>query len=131
MTDKNKRDKAQDIFNKSTPFLGKTDRFEKAFPGVKNIRVEVIEEGEGVSKYTNPSIYTGNNLPGEFINCKNPRCYGGGIRIGDQIRFMMADGETYKEFSDSCDGYEGSPKGRKRYGPCDNYFKITITIEYE
>ena len=131
MSDRDKREKAQDIFNKSTPFLGKTDKFEEAFPGVKNVRVELVVDGEGVNKYTNPTIYTRSNFPGEYINCVNPLCHGGGIGIAQQVRFMMDQKETYKEFSGSCRGNEGSPKGRRIYRPCCNFFKMKITVEYE
>jgi hypothetical protein len=43
---------------------------------------------------------------------------------------MEAEGKTDAEYHESCQGYEGSPKGRRNYGPCDNTFQIKVTVAY-
>ncbi len=45
---------------------------------------------------------------------------------------MVTTKETEKEIPYiGCQGYKGSPKGRKNYGPCGNSFKVKITITYK
>ncbi len=43
------------------------------------------------------------------------------------IRNKQAELETYK----MCQGYEGSPKGRRRYRSYVNSFDIKVTIKYK
>jgi len=132
---KAKHMKASDVFNQSQPFLGKSNSFTKAFPKIEDIRVEIRERGEGIPSWRQENdisdIYTKINLPGEYVDCSNPRCYNGGFRLGQIIRFMAGQKQT--EFQDTlpCQGYEGSPKGRKKYDDCPNMFKVKIKIEYK
>jgi hypothetical protein len=62
--------------------------------------------------------------PENIINCTNPVCYSGGIKLGQPIRDMVRARETEKE------GSEGFPKGRRIYRKCTNFFKYKITIKY-
>lgn len=132
---KDKRMKASDVFNQSHPFLGKTDSFAKAFPEIEDIRVEIKETGEGIPRWRQDNdisdIYTRNNLPGEYVDCSNPRCYNGGIRLGQIIRFMIDQKQMEYQDTLSCQGYEGSPKGRKKHDDCYNMFDVKITIKYK
>ena len=118
-----KRMKAQDVFNETEPLLGGKTTFSKAFPEIANITLEVDQGGR-------KRTYGKANFPGEFVNCSNPLCYNGGVRIGSIINDMTFDRDTEYEGSLSCQGHEGSPKGRRNYGPCLNRFKVKIIIEY-
>jgi hypothetical protein len=129
MSKRARRQKARDVYNQSyNPFVGRTSKFSEAFPKIKNVRVTVeeLDFGQHVRSY----VYTESNLS-EYIDCSNPRCYNGGFQIGDQLRFMTYSNEIEKEFEIDCQGYEGSPKGRRRYGPCDRSFKVRIELEYK
>ena len=133
---RDKRQKATDVFNESKSFLGGKVSFAQAFPKIQHIIVKVHETGDGVwvpppgGKDDDPSsVYTETSL-GEYINCSNSICYKGGFRMGWIIREMVRNREEKKDFSGSCQGYEGSPKGHKNYGPCGNYFKGNVEIEY-
>jgi hypothetical protein len=113
MSDRDKRQKAQEVFNQGNYIFGEKTNFERAFPEVEQCIVEVHESGygasgraEGTARYTNP---------GEFINCSNPVCYNGGFNIGSPIRDMIRKHETNKEGNALCQGNEGSPKGRRIY----------------
>jgi len=130
MPRKNKHLKASDVFAKQDTLLGKTSDFSKAFPNIQKVQVVVEEVGEGVSEQTLARHLTEQTL-GEYINCRNPRCYKGGVRIGQILRFMEESGETEREQQEYCQGYEGTPKGRKRYGPCENTFHLKISIVFK
>ena len=129
MAKRDKRQKAQDVFNESTPFLGTVDSFGKAYPTVAELTVTVTEEGDDLWHGSRTSTY-GKRSASEYINCSNPRCFNGGFHLGTILHRMTYDRETEWQGSEFCQGYEGSPKGRKNYGPCDHRFKIDIQITY-
>ena len=97
--------------------------------------VKVTTEETGYSPigryFDKPSIraYDENTL-GEYIDCSNRLCYGGGFSIGQVLREMVDGKQTHRETTRGCRGYEGSPKGRRRYRSCVNHWKITVDIEY-
>jgi hypothetical protein len=125
------RDKAQDVFNQGNYFFAQKVGFSQAFPEITNLKVEVNESGDGVSRFSGGLAIYDQNLVGEFINCSNPLCYNGGIRIGFKLGEMVRKKETQGQFSGSCQGYEGSPKGTKKYRDCCNYFQVKIFIKYK
>ena len=129
MSSRDKRQKAQDIFNQGNyVFPRETTTFEKAFPEVEECIVEVQERGYGPSgRAEETSRYTN---PGEYINCSNSLCYNGGFNIGSPIREMVRMRKTEKDGNASCQGSEGSPKGRRIYRKCANFFKYKITLKY-
>ena len=125
----NNREKASDVFNSTNYMFASKVSFSEAFPQIKNIRVEVEEDGEGIYELSRKRIYSKENM-GEFINCSNPQCYNGGFRIGDIIRNIVENKSGEHETDRYCQGYEGSPKGKKRYGSCFNKFNIKVQITY-
>lgn len=125
---RDRRIKATDVFAGKSFLLGQTDDFNRAFPEIEHLRVVLKEEGEGVSQYTQKRSFTREHPPGEYENCHNPRCYNGGIRIGELLRSMIMSGETELRRHTHCQGYEGSPKGRVKHAPCDNCFTVTISL---
>jgi hypothetical protein len=109
--------------------------FLDAYPTVQSIRVEVRPIGEGFEPYRNQTerveIYTENSVP-PIINCRNPRCYGGGLELDYLIRWSVVEPkQTEYETRKPCCGYEGSPKGRRHDGPCDTSFRVKINVVYK
>lgn len=124
-----KRQKASDIFRETNYFLAQKTSFERAFPEIEDIRV-TVEEFEDFSSVGWKRSFNKSNA-GEYIDCRNSRCYGGGFDLGTLLRNMETKGETEYETTEYCRGYHGSPKGRKNYGPCEHRFKIRIEISYK
>jgi hypothetical protein len=125
----NRRQKASDVFRETNYFIGEKTTFEKAFPEIENIRV-TVEEFEDFFSDGRKRFYSKENA-GEYIDCSNPICYNGGFSLGSLIRNMVSTRQTELETTKFCQGYEGSPKGRKRYGPCEHRFKVKIEIKYK
>jgi hypothetical protein len=130
--------KASDVFREGTPFIGRKVNFEQAYPEIEDIVVEIVETGdfedvkfEDFHKLRNRSIYTNKNLPGEFIDCSNPVCYNGGFRIGSVIHKMISEKLTEFQDESMCQGYEGSPKGKKRHKSCIHVFYYKVRIKYK
>ena len=97
---------------------------------VDQITISVKEEGEGVFS-NGENIYSNKTSIGEFINCSNPLCYGGGINIGNILRQMVREKQVSFENSEVCRGNEGSPKGKRVYRKCLNLFRVSIKIKYK
>jgi len=127
MNPREKRQKAQDVFNQGKFLLGEKTTFENAFPQVEECVVTIEESGHGISDWSRTRTYRN---PGEYINCQNPLCYNGGFNIGWPIREMVEKRKTQKEDSALCQGNEGSPKGHRIYRKCMNFFKYKISIKY-
>ena len=103
--------------------------FEKAYPEVENISVNVKEAGY-MLKRENTFTLTKNNIYPNF-SCSNISCKQGGISIERLIRDMIRNKETEINTQLGCKGHEGSPKGRRRGRDCMNHFEIQISIEYK
>jgi hypothetical protein len=131
MSQRDERKKASDIFNESNLVFGRKVTFDEAFPQIEDLKVEVIESGHGIIGQSRKSFYRKQYFPGEYINCSNPLCYNGGFSIGSILREMVSNKQTELETTESCQGYEGSPKGRRKYKGCLNFFKIKISIKYK
>jgi hypothetical protein len=122
-------EKATDYFFPRVPTT-----FEKAYPEVKSIRVEIRPHGEGFEPFRNQTerldVYTEKSVPA-IVDCRNPRCYGGGLNLDDLIRWAVVEPKrTEYETSMSCGGYEGSPKGRRKGDPCDTLFNVKVSVTY-
>ena len=131
-----RRQKASDVFRDANlVFASKTNNFSEAFPKIKDFEIKVTEVGRGTSysigDREKTATYNMNHAPGEYIDCSNSLCYNGGFSIGNILRNMQHDNqEEYEEEFIFCRGYEGSPKGRRRYGPCSNYFNVKAKVTY-
>jgi len=121
--------KASDVFQRTEYLLAEKSTFERAFPRIEDIRV-TVEELEDYDTKIRDRYFNKSNA-GEYINCSNRLCYGGGFRLGEIIRRMEESGEIERETSEYCHGYNGSPKGRKNYGPCEHRFNIKIKLQYK
>ena len=69
-----KRMKASDVYNSTTPVFGSRCNFEEAFPDIKEIKVEITESGEGITQFNRTRVYSKSRF-GEYINCSNELCY--------------------------------------------------------
>jgi hypothetical protein len=63
-------------------------------------------------------------LNGEYINCSNPACYSGGIKLGQPMRDMVRARETEKEGSKLCQGSEGFPKRAADLSEMHQFFQV-------
>jgi hypothetical protein len=129
--------KASDVYHETEHFFASKASFEKAFPQIEQISIEVVEtEGfehvdfDAFDKIRNRHIYTNESLPGEFIDCKNPECRKGGLSIDGVFHKMISEKLTEFQGTESCQGYEGSPKGRKRHRDCRHQFHYKVKIKY-
>lgn len=128
---RDKREKLTDRINKSEyVFSRKVDSFEEAYPTIASLRVEVTEEEIGLSSASRTWTFTEKNFI-HAVNCSNSMCYGGGVEIGWMIHDMARNKQTDHEEIKRCEGYEGSPKGRRRYRSCLHAFHIKAHVEYK
>lgn len=128
------RMKASDVFRETNFLFSRKASFDEAFPEIEDIVIEVAEDGHGVRHWGRDDpkrIYKKPHLPGEYVDCSNPLCYNGGVSVGSIIRDMVRERATKRETSEICHGYEGSPKGRRKYSSCMNFFKVKISITYK
>jgi len=121
--------KASDMFNKQPELFAKKGTFEEAYPDIEDFQIEVEEAGlhyQPINERFDPE-----QPPGEYFNCHNSRCYGGGVSIGKILQKMGRERLETFETTESCKGYEGSPKGRRKYQNCEKCFKIKVTLKYK
>jgi len=129
MIDKDK-DKLSDIINEAEyVFIRKTRSFAEAYPRIAELKVEIDESGGFFDNSTWHTSLDHRNFK-HAIDCHNPKCYGGGVEIGRIVHEMMNKSETDREETNICRGYEGSPKGRRRFGSCIHIFKSKVHIKY-
>lgn len=108
------------------PFLGTTTNVNDALPGIDKIDITIEQDPYGYycqHEWQRVSQYTKASIP-KHLQCINPKCQQGGIDLQSLVLF-----NENKEFDFSCNGHEGTPKGRRKGDPCDNRFKIRLTIE--
>lgn len=130
MVRRDQRRKASDLFRETTPVIGTKGTLAEVYPQIKDVAVEVEESGRGVDSWNKNRCYTKESFPGEFIDCSNPSCYGGGFQLGSYLGKMLLEHLTELADSKMCRGNEGSPKGRRIYRKCLNTFKFRIKIKY-
>ena len=131
MSKRNERQKASDVFLESNLVFGRKVSFDEAFPEIEDLTVEVEESESGISDLGKKYTFRKQDLPCEYIDCRNPLCYKGGFSIGSILHEMVRTKQTNLETSKVCQGNEGSPKGRKIYRSCMNFFKIKVSIKYK
>ena len=123
--------KASDVHRDANYVFSQKKPFDEAFPEIADIRIEVAESTDPIWGTPRARVYSRENgLPGEFVDCHNSSCYNGGFSVGQMIRDMLRDKKTEAETAAMCRGYEGSPKGRRRYRTCLTTFKVKIQIVY-
>ena len=125
---RDRREKASEVFGKANFLFSEKVSFAEAFPEVEQVAVEVNESDAGVGGVTRR--FSASSL-GEYIDCSNPLCFNGGFSIGRIIWGMVEKRETSQQGSEICQGYEGSPKGRRKYRDCMRFFKWEVEIQYK
>ena len=113
------------------PLFGEYTSFAKAYPQVREIRLEVEETGDmpRPQQCERHQVFGLHNLP-STIRCGNPRCRQGGFDITQRIYFLVEQHETLDSWEMHCPGQEGSPKGRRKGNPCCNHAKLRAELEY-
>jgi len=101
--------------------------FAKAFPEIEQCIVEVQETGHGVSGWIQDDVGRYTN-PGEYINCSNPVCYSGGIKLGQPIRDMVRARETGKGRQQTLPGQRRVSERAADLSEMHQFFKYKITI---
>jgi hypothetical protein len=125
-----RRPKASEIFQGGPYVFSKPGiSFEEAFPSVEDVTVELTETGEG--RWSGSARKLGKAALGEFIDCHNPLCFNGGFSVGQILREMISKNKIELETTRLCQGYEGSPGGRRIYRPCVNHFDIKVRLKYK
>ncbi len=128
MAARDRRMKASEVFAATpAPVFGVKVPFAEAFPDFEHLRVEVTERIIG-----KPSrrISFDERSPRGYVDCSNSRCYNGGVNIGTRLEAMQRARETSCEFTAVCQGYEGSPKGKRKDGVCLHQFDVKINLVY-
>lgn len=135
MARQQRHQKASDVFCATDFLLARPGRFSQAFPEVASFRVAT----QGSGWYGAPRVFGTDDgkrvytqeTAGEYIDCQNPVCYKGGFNLGEQLRDMGRTGETHREWTVGCQGYEGSPKGRKKYRSCLEHWQVVVDVTYK
>jgi hypothetical protein len=128
-----KHQKATDVWRQTTPAFGAKVSFAEAYPTIEEATLEVDETSMGIATpiRTHHRNSKGGGL-NEFVNCSNSLCYNGGVRIGTILYQMVREKQTdFESGPIKCQGYEGSPKGKKRLRDCLNFFKVRVRIKYK
>ena len=128
-----KRMKATDVFEMGKLVFAHKGTFEEAFPGIHEFSVRVKQSGAGQwpSFGDEQGLVLSSKDCGEYIDCSNPACNGGGAQIGSLLREMAGKHQEHLEIRKKCIGYEGSVKNRNMRRSCMNFFQITIDIQYK
>jgi transposase-like protein len=100
------------------------DPIEKIFPIIRDVSIEVLEQGE-----RSPRRYSKGSISGILFICTNPKCTNPRIYIEPILREMIDTRQSHKETWEFCNGFEPSPKWRRK-NPCDRSFKITIDLVF-
>jgi len=54
------------------------------------------------------------------------------LQLDHLVRWSVVEAKlTEFETAISCDGYEGSPKGRRKGDPCDTMFRFKVSVMYK
>jgi hypothetical protein len=126
------RKKASDIFRETDYAFVKMVPFLEAFPEIEDFQIEVRESSDRTwGGEERGRVYTKANPPGEFVDCTNSVCYGGGVSIGEILRLMIDQGKTEDQVSRWCRGHEGSPQGRRQHRSCMHSFGVRVTLKYK
>ena len=114
----------------SKPFLGELTTFAKAYPNFGELVVRVHHDGDLAYVHQKSAVYTAATLPG-VLRCPNPKCQQGGYDLSATV-ITLAHGRTPNySVSWSCNGHEGSPKGRRKGDPCMNSVELEFQASYK
>jgi hypothetical protein len=102
------------------------------YPGVAAIEVRWQKQVLGTGwhqQYREPWQVVDPRVLGEFIDCPDPNCFGGGCCIGAVIRDMVAMKSARRRGRVRCKGQKGSD-GKRRWRLCITVFKYDVRVLY-
>jgi hypothetical protein len=129
MTDRRRRPKASELAQ-DRRLINPGYSFGARFPDIAAAEVTVVQAGEGVGGWNRVRRFGLADLPGEYVDCPNPRCYGGGFALGDLLSDAARARRRFLNVECVCVGQEASARGRRRYGLCPNTFEVAIRFTY-
>jgi hypothetical protein len=115
--------------NESKPFLGTPTTFSKAYPSFRSLVIRVKNHGYLASPMQREQVYSKPSIP-RVIPCPNPRCQQGGYDLTAIIITMEHERNTKFSAHYSCNGHEGTPKGRRKGNPCMNSVELEFEAEF-
>jgi hypothetical protein len=126
-----KREKWSDILRQPVDPLRPRTTWRDVKPQIDRMRLEV-RQGEGIcAEGAEPEVITETSAYRRYVDCRNPMCVRGGVGIAEVIGQAVAEGRTTISESPMCCGYEGSPKGARRYKGCLFRFIVRGTVSYK
>lgn len=117
--------KASDIFNETNYVFGSKGDFKDGFPEIQEMSIHVTELESLIWMKEQATHYLTVDYPGgEYIDCTNPSCDGGGFSMGNILREAVNGKEEEIEKSITCKGAETSERR------CMHAFKVSGSIKY-
>jgi hypothetical protein len=109
-----------DIFKSDSD--GETTTFNRAFPTIAAIGVDIDETGEGNHGLGRRSL-TRRSMR-EYINCSSPHCSGKGLDLGLLLREMIATHQRECKVERVCAGHDEAGNS------CKNVFHVALHVTY-
>lgn len=106
------------------------DPFDKVFPDIEDIVIEVEEHSPDIEQDKRIRVYHKSNIR-DFIGCQNPRCQGGGFFVFDIVHEMRGDRKTKLSTWKACIGNESAEGTSNTVQYCINSFNIKVRIKYK
>lgn len=112
---------------RSGGLFGLSHRFESEFASIDDAIIQFTESDYG----NNPKsgVWSLRNN-GPVMACGNPKCQRGGYNLATEVRNMISANMSEREIRLSCNGDEGSPKGRRVGRECMQRLKAKITLKF-
>ncbi|SRR6266498_2499905 len=124
------RPKASELFARGPALFAAKGSLSEAYPEIAELEVTVTRGPPYASARREELVFTAGHPCGEWVNCINPLCYGGGVSIGRLLREMVREQRTAAEATEICSGSEGSPGGRRRKRDCIHFFEVRVRIAF-
>lgn len=124
------RPKASELFARGPALFAKKSSLSEAYPEIAELEVEVTRGAPYASARREKLVFNAENPCGEWVDCINPLCYGGGVSIGRLLTEMVRERRPTGEATEICSGYEGSPGGRRRKRDCIHFFEVRVRLAF-
>lgn len=110
--------------------VGKTtsEIFNETFPTIATIQVVLERRFGRITRRAETIDASGIT---DIIACHNLRCVKGGFFIWHILHEMASRKQTYRQDLATCQGYERSPEGKRKFGVCMAMFDYTVDITYK
>lgn len=111
---------------RSAGLFGTSTKFESEFPTIEDAIIRFTESDFGNDPKMGAWSLRSN---GPVMSCGNPRCQRGGYNFANEVHNMIYADVSEREIRLSCNGDEGSPKGRKLGRECLQRLEGKITLK--